>query len=108
MSTTQHVGTVTLKTSCVPLLKSNLDRISVLFSAKLSENCASDPSNEDRNVTVYNVYSMVANTNRTVGSDFISRLQVRQNEKLGREFKCGFDPILWGNIIFRSLFESQV
>lgn len=67
---TQFVGTVKVKPKCIPILRENLDRISVLFSANLTEKNA--PNNDD-NFVFYDVIS-TASAER-ISSDFVSRLQ---------------------------------
>lgn len=67
------VGTVKIKPSCTQLLHKNLDRIAVLFSALLSEKCKQEPSD----YVLYNVLlSVPEDVDRTVSTDFITRIQV--------------------------------
>ncbi|VEN61774.1 unnamed protein product [Callosobruchus maculatus] len=69
------VGTVKIKPTCTQLLKENLDRISVLFSAILSENSAVQEKTSDQAV-LYDVFlSVPEETERVLSPDFITRLQ---------------------------------
>ncbi|XP_028133867.1 probable ribonuclease ZC3H12D isoform X1 [Diabrotica virgifera virgifera] len=68
------VGLVRIKQSCTQLLRENLDRISVLFSAVLSEKCFSQDKSSDH--TIFEVLITVPdNTERTLSPDFVTRLQ---------------------------------
>lgn len=68
------VGTVKIKPSCTQLLHNNLERISVLFSAILSERCKQEQPSD---YVLYNVLlSVPENVERTVSTDFITRIQV--------------------------------
>lgn len=70
------VGTVKIKPTCTQVLHKNLDRIAVLFSAILSEKCQQEQSSD---YVLYNVQlSVPENVERTVSTDFISRIQVRK------------------------------
>lgn len=69
------VGTVRIKQSCIQLLRENLDRISVLFSAILSEKCFSQDKSSDQ--TVFEVLiNAPDNSERSLSPDFVTRLQV--------------------------------
>lgn len=67
---TSSVGTVYIKSACTPLLKENLSRISVLFSAFLSEKGAQD------DIISFEVsYAIAGSSSRKPSADFLSRLQ---------------------------------
>lgn len=67
------VGTVKIRSTCIPLLKENLDRILVLFAAILEEKTRCGD-----NTVVYDVLlSGPEEIARSVSGDFITRLQVR-------------------------------
>lgn len=69
------VGTVKIKPNCTQLLRQNLDRISVLFSAVLNEKCLKPEKRSD--YVQYDVVVLVPDDfERTVSPDFITRLQV--------------------------------
>ncbi|RZC38677.1 hypothetical protein BDFB_013570, partial [Asbolus verrucosus] len=64
------VGTVRIKCTCTPLLKENLDRISVLFAARLEENASED------DFVSFEVHSLApSGCERAPSADFITRLQ---------------------------------
>ncbi|CAH1116182.1 unnamed protein product [Phaedon cochleariae] len=68
------VGTVIIKRSCTQLLRDNVDRISVLFSAILSEKCSLQKTHSEH--TVFEVLiSVPSDSERTPSPDFLSRLQ---------------------------------
>ncbi|XP_057664941.1 probable ribonuclease ZC3H12D isoform X1 [Diorhabda carinulata] len=68
------VGTVRVKQTCKQLLRENLDRISVLFSADLSEKCF--PQDHSTDQTIYDVLiNAPDNSERTLSPDFLTRLQ---------------------------------
>ncbi|KAF5288773.1 hypothetical protein FQA39_LY15264 [Lamprigera yunnana] len=68
------VGTVYIKSACTPLLRENLSRISVLFSAFLSEKSVEDNSS-DGLISFEVNYAVAGSSNRKPSPDFISRLQ---------------------------------
>lgn len=74
MSTTA-VGTVKIRSSCAQLLKENSERISVLFSAQLSEK---GPRQQERDSYVsYDVHlSAPSGAEKKLSADFVTRLQV--------------------------------
>lgn len=65
------VGTISLRSTCVPLLKENLDRILVLFAAILKEKTRCS----DHTVVYDVLLSGPEGPVRSVSGDFISRLQ---------------------------------
>ncbi|KAJ3625136.1 hypothetical protein MTP99_018699 [Tenebrio molitor] len=69
------LGTVRIKCTCTPLLQENLDRISVLFAARLEEHRGDAASKDD--FLSYEVHSLApSGCERAPSADFISRLQV--------------------------------
>lgn len=80
------VGTVKIKSGCSHILKENLDRISVLFSADLDEH-----GKKSDGFVLYDVLLNVpGDVERSLSPDFLSRLQVsrfRATANLGRYFK---------------------
>lgn len=73
MSTTV-VGTVKIKSSCTQLLKENSERISVLFSAQLSEKCRQQ---ERDGCIIYEVHlALPSGAEKKLSADFVTRLQV--------------------------------
>lgn len=74
MSATAAVGTVKIKSTCTQLLRENSERISVLFSARLSEE-----GRRQGGYVVHDVHlSVPGDAEAKVSSDFISRLQVSE------------------------------
>lgn len=73
MSTTA-LGTVFIKTQCAPLLKENLSRIKVIFSAQLTEKTIQ----EQDGITNYDITAPIAEE-KMVSTDFINRVQVSAN-----------------------------
>lgn len=70
------VGTVFIKSACTPLLKENLSRITVLFSAFLTEKSAQERTSDG--ITSFDVnYAVPGASDRKPSPDFVSRLQVR-------------------------------
>ncbi|CAG9856569.1 unnamed protein product [Phyllotreta striolata] len=68
------VGAVRIKQSCTHLLRENLERISILFSAVLSEKCLSQDKPADQ--SVFDVLiSAPDNPQRSLSPDFVTRLQ---------------------------------
>lgn len=76
MSTsTTFLGTVKIKGTCTPLLLENLDRISVLFAARLEENRCKNDTKDD--FISFEVHSLApVGCERAPSSDLINRLQV--------------------------------
>lgn len=69
------VGTVHIKSTCTPLLHENLSRISVLFSAVLTEKKSDDGTCDG--ITSFDVnYAVPGTSERKPSPDFLSRLQV--------------------------------
>jgi hypothetical protein len=69
------LGTVRIKCTCTPLLQENLDRISVLFAARLEEHRGDAASKDD--FLSYEVHSLApSGCERAPSADFITRLQV--------------------------------
>lgn len=71
---TAALGTVSIKTQCVPLLKENLSRIKVIFSAQLTEKTVQ----EQDGITKYDITAPIAEE-KIVSTDFINRVQVGAN-----------------------------
>lgn len=72
------VGTVKIKSTCTQLLKENSERISVLFSAQLSEQSPQDSVCDG--YVVYDVLLLApSGAEKKISSDFITRLQVGCN-----------------------------
>ncbi|GJQ72188.1 hypothetical protein Trydic_g3280 [Trypoxylus dichotomus] len=69
MSTTA-LGTVSIKTQCAPLLKENLSRIKVIFSAQLTEKTIQ----EQGGIIKYDITAPIAEE-KIVSTDFINRVQ---------------------------------
>lgn len=70
-ATATFLGTVRIKCSCTPLLLDNLDRISVLFAARLEEGRSKDEFVD------YEVHSLApSGCERAPSTDLITRLQV--------------------------------
>ncbi|KAJ3646519.1 hypothetical protein Zmor_024104 [Zophobas morio] len=72
---TTLLGTVKIKCTCTPLLLENLDRISVLFAARLEEPRAQNIAKDD--LVSFEVHSLApSGCERAPSADFITRLQV--------------------------------
>lgn len=69
------VGTVKIRPSCSQLLKENAERISVLFSAQLSEKPSQDDPSDG--YVVYDVRLLApSGAEKKISADFVTRLQV--------------------------------
>lgn len=99
------VGTVKIKSTCTQLLKENSERISVLFSAQLSEKTVQEYAKEG--YSVFEVCVLVpGGAEKKISSDFVTRLQVgyervflSHSDETGtilvaveKHFVNGFDP----------------
>lgn len=82
MSTTV-VGTVKIRSSCSQLLKENSERISVLFSTRLSEKKA----DRDDGYASYDVHlSLPSGAEKKLSADLVARLQVGPKETRAAPF----------------------